>query len=130
MLRCRLRPPPPLFFEGARSNYIFFLFSFTLLFFFFFFFFFLFLFFFLCPLATPLLFSRFEFDIVSRVTLPAWPEQGYGRHWLFFRALSPVCILSVVGRSIIFFVYYICILDSWSRVVYIFVLWVPSRTVV
>src|SRR3954470_13038819 len=60
------------------------------------------------------------FDVVSRVTLPAWPGQGYGRHWLFFRALSPICILSVAGRSIIFkviwiFVYYICILDSLSR---------------
>src|SRR4051812_22241454 len=75
------------------------------------------------------------FDVVSRVTLPAWPGQGYGRHWLFFRALSPICILSVVVRSIIFqviwvFVLHICILDSWSHVVYISVLWVPSRTVV
>ena len=80
--------------------------------------------FFLCPLPAPLLFSRFEIAAVSRVTLPAWPGQGYGRHWLFFRALSPICILSVAGRSIIFkviwiFVPYICILDSWSRVVYI-----------
>src|SRR3954467_8852524 len=80
-------------------------------------------------------FRRFEIDVVSRVTLPAWPGQGYGRHWLFFRALSPICILSVAGRSIVFkviwiFVPYICILDSWSRVVYISVLWVPLRTVV
>src|SRR3954466_9445317 len=87
------------------------------------------------PLSAPLLLSRFEIDAVSRVTLPAWPGQGYGRHWLFFRALSPICILSVAGRSFIFkviwiFVLYICILDSWSRVVYISVLWVPSRTVV
>src|SRR3954469_20531270 len=91
--------------------------------------------FFLVPLSAPLLFSRFEIDVVSRVTLPAWPGQGYGRHWLFFRALSPICILSVAGRYIVFkviwiFVRYICILDSWSRVVYISVLWVPSRTVV
>src|SRR3954468_8579960 len=76
--------------------------------------------FFLCPLSAPLLLSRFEIDVVSRVTLPAWPGQGYGRHWLFFRALSPICILSVVGRCIIFkviwiFVLYICILDSLSR---------------
>src|SRR3954466_16250671 len=67
----------------------------------------------------PFCLSRFEIDAVSRVTLPAWPRNGYGRHWLFFRALSPICILSVVGRSIIFkviciFVYYICILDSLS----------------
>src|SRR3954469_13653906 len=60
------------------------------------------------------------FDVVSRVTLPAWPGQGYGRHGLLFRALSPICILSVVGRSIVFkviwiFVLYICILDSLSR---------------
>src|SRR3954462_5049366 len=68
----------------------------------------------------PFCLSRCEVDAVSRVTLPAWPGQGYGRHWLFFRALSPICILSVVGCSIIFkviwiFVHYICILDSWSR---------------
>src|SRR4051812_10818133 len=83
----------------------------------------------------PFCLSRFEIDVVSRVTLPAWPRQGYGRHWLFFRALSPICILSVAGRYNVFkviwiFVLYICILDSWSRVVYISVLWVPSRTVV
>src|SRR3954470_5078118 len=70
--------------------------------------------------GTPFVSAGFEIDAVSRVTLPAWPGQGYGRHWLFFRALSPICILSVVGRCIIFkviwiLVYYICILDSWSR---------------
>src|SRR4051812_16792588 len=69
---------------------------------------------------TPLVLAGFEIDVVSRLTLPAWPGQGYGRHWLFFRALSPICILSVAGRSIVFkviwiFVYYICILDSLSR---------------
>ena len=84
------------------------------------------------PLSAPLLFSRYKFDVVSRVTLPTWPGQGYGRHWLFFRALSPICILSVVGRSIIFkvfwiFVYYICILDSWSRYcIYIYIYSVGS----
>src|SRR3954465_7278789 len=77
--------------------------------------------FFLCPLSAPLLFlAGFEIDVVSRFTLLAWPGQGCGRHWLFFRALSPICILSVVGRCIVFkviwiFVLYICILDSWSR---------------
>src|SRR3954471_3690956 len=86
-------------------------------------------------IGTPFVEAGFEIDVVSMVTLPAWPGQGYGRHWLFFRALSPICILSVAGRSFILvviriFVYYICILDSWSRVVYISVLWVPSRTVV
>src|SRR4051812_19424556 len=60
------------------------------------------------------------FDVVSRVTLPAWPGQGYGRQWLFFRALSSICILSVLGRYIVLkviwiFVLYICILDSLSR---------------
>src|SRR3954463_12986775 len=55
----------------------------------------------------PFCLSRFEIDAVSRVTLPAWPGQGYGRHWLFFRALSPICILSVAGRSIIFKVIWI-----------------------
>src|SRR3954467_7895484 len=68
----------------------------------------------------PFCLSRCEIDAVSRVTLSAWPGQGYGRHWLFFRALSPICILSVAGRSIVLkviwiFVLYICILDSWSR---------------
>src|SRR3954462_3549395 len=58
--------------------------------------------FFLCPLSAPLCLSRFEIDVVSRVTLPACPGQGYGRHWLFFRALSPICILSVAVRSIVF----------------------------
>ena len=72
------------------------------------------------PCRHSFCFSRFENNVVSRVTLPAWPGQGYGRHWLFFRALSPICILSVDGRSIVFkviwiFVYYICILDSLSR---------------
>ena len=68
----------------------------------------------------PFCLSRFEIDVVSRVTLPAWPRQGYGRHWLFFRALSSICILSVLGRCIVFkviwiFVLYICILDSLSH---------------
>src|SRR4051812_48342734 len=63
--------------------------------------------FFLCPLSAPLLFSRFETDAVSRVTLPAWHGKGYGLHWLFFRALSPICILSVLGRCIIFQVIWI-----------------------
>ena len=76
--------------------------------------------FFLCPLSAPFRLDRYVIGDVSKVTLPAWPGQGYGRHWLFFRALSPICILSVAGRSIIFkviwiFVYYICILDSLSR---------------
>src|SRR4051812_9459074 len=70
--------------------------------------------------GTPFVLAGFEIDVVSRLTLPAWPGQGYGRHWLFSRALSPICILSVVGRYIVFkviwiFVYYICILDSLSR---------------
>lgn len=70
-------------------------------------------------LSAPLLFNRYKIDVVSRVNLPAWPGQGYGRHWLFFRALSPICILSVLGCCIVFkmiwiFVLYICILDSWS----------------
>src|SRR3954469_14668168 len=70
--------------------------------------------------GTPFVLAGFEIDVVSRVTLPAWPGQGYGRHWLFFRALSPICILSVAGGSIVFkviwiFVLYICTLDSLSR---------------
>src|SRR3954467_14254535 len=55
--------------------------------------------FFLCPLSAPLLFKQvLRSTSFSRVTLPAWPGQGYGRHWIFFRALSPICILSVAGR--------------------------------
>ena len=85
--------------------------------------------------GTPFVLTGFEIDVVSRVTLPAWPGQGYGRHWLFFRALSSICILSVLGRCIVFkviwiFGLYICILDSFESLLYISVLWVPSRIVV
>ena len=59
-------------------------------------------FFFLCPLSAPFVFGRFVSDDVSEVTLPPWPGQGYGRHWLFFRTLSPIWFLSVVGRYIVF----------------------------
>src|SRR3954469_3541841 len=75
----------------------------------------------------PFCLSRFEIDVVSRVTLPAWPGQGYGRHWLFFRALSSICLLSVLGRCIDLkviwiFELYICILDSLSHCcIYVFV---------
>ena len=34
----------------------------------------------------------------SKVTLPAWPGQGYGRYWLSSGLLVQICILSVVGR--------------------------------
>src|SRR3954470_23726379 len=76
--------------------------------------------FFFRPLSTPLLLKQVWINVVSRITLPSWLWQGYGRHWLFFRALSSICILSVLGCCIIFnviwiFVLYICILDSWSR---------------
>ena len=69
--------------------------------------------------GTPFCFSRYKIDVVSKVTLPAWPRQGYGCHWLFFRALSPICFLSILGCCIVFkvnwiFVLYICILDSMS----------------
>src|SRR4051812_15389250 len=72
---------------------------------------------------TPLVLAGFEIDVVSRVTLPAWPGQGYGRHWLFFRALSSICILSVLGRCIVFkviwiFVLYIVFLTHGVVVVY------------
>src|SRR3954467_5283002 len=60
----------------------------------------------------PFCLSRFEIDVVSRVTLPAWPGRGYGRHWLFFRALSPICFLSVVGRSTVFEVIWILYIIS------------------
>ena len=74
--------------------------------------------------GTPFVWAGFEIDVVSRVTLPAWPGQGYGRHWLFFRALSPICILSVLGRYIVFKViwilYWISVfLTLWVVVVYI-----------
>nr|XP_051209225.1 uncharacterized protein LOC127326406 [Lolium perenne] len=51
-----------------------------------------------CPSAS---FNRYEDmfdeDDASKVTLPAWPGQGYGRHLVIFRTLSPICILSVLG---------------------------------
>src|SRR4051812_1294841 len=62
--------------------------------------------------GTPFVQAGFEIDAVSRVTLPAWPGQGYGRHWLFFRALSPICFLSVVGRSTVFKVIWILYIIS------------------
>nr|XP_051224101.1 uncharacterized protein LOC127342190 [Lolium perenne] len=42
--------------------------------------------------------DMFDEDDASEVTLPAWPGQGYGRHLVIFRTLSPICILSVLGR--------------------------------
>src|SRR3954462_9520684 len=46
--------------------------------------------------GTPFVLAGFEIDVVSRVTLPSWPRQHYGHRWLFFRALSPICILSIL----------------------------------
>ena len=73
----------------------------------------------------PFCFSRSEIDVVSRITLPAWPGQGYGRHWLFFRALGSICILSILG--IVSFsrwfgsLYWIFVfLNLWFIVVYIY----------
>src|SRR3954471_20644596 len=56
--------------------------------------------------GTPFVLAGFEIDVVSRVTLPAWPGQGYGRQWLFFRALRSICILSIVGCFIVLKVIY------------------------
>nr|XP_051182424.1 uncharacterized protein LOC127296400 isoform X4 [Lolium perenne]XP_051182425.1 uncharacterized protein LOC127296400 isoform X5 [Lolium perenne]XP_051182426.1 uncharacterized protein LOC127296400 isoform X6 [Lolium perenne] len=41
--------------------------------------------------------DMFDEDDVSKVTLPAWPGQGYGTPLVIFRTLSPICILSVLG---------------------------------
>nr|XP_051217155.1 uncharacterized protein LOC127334673 [Lolium perenne] len=41
--------------------------------------------------------DMFDEDNVSKVTLPAWPGQGYGRHWLSSGLLVQICILSVLG---------------------------------
>ena len=60
-------------------------------------------------------------DDVSKVTLPAWPGQGNGRHLVIFRTLSPICIL-VRTRMLFRFRCYLdlcivsfCILARWSR---------------
>src|SRR3954471_20363158 len=82
--------------------------------------------FFLCPLSAPLLFKQ----VLRSTSLAGLPFRlGLGRVMdaigYSSGLLAPICILSVAGRSIVFkviwiFVYYICILNSWSRVVYIY----------
>ena len=60
-------------------------------------------------------------DDVSKVTLPAWPGQGNGRHLVIFRTLSPFVFLSVLGCYFGFCCYLdlcivsFCILARWSR---------------
>ena len=64
---------------------------------------------------------RYEMDDVSKVTLPAWPGQGNGRHLVIFRTLSPFVFLSVLGCYFVFRCYLdlcivsFCILARWSR---------------
>ena len=72
-------------------------------------------------------------DDVSKVTLPAWPGQGYDANLVIFRTLSPICIL-VRTRILFRFRYdldlcivYICILGSFESLLYIYIRsWVPS----
>jgi len=60
-------------------------------------------------------------DDVSKVTLPAWPGQGNGRHLVIFRTLSPFVFLSVLGCYFAFFaiwIFVLCLfvfLARWSR---------------
>ena len=60
-------------------------------------------------------------DDVSKVTLPAWPGQGNGRHLVIFRTLSPFVFLSVLGCYFAFPLIFgslqciLCILARWSR---------------
>ena len=61
----------------------------------------------------------FDEDDVSKVTLPAWPGQGYGRHWLSSGLL--VQFVSCPYSDVFDLLYdldlmlYICILTRWSR---------------
>ena len=67
-------------------------------------------------------------DDVSKVTLPAWPGQGNGRHLVIFRTLSPFVFLSVLGcyfRFLLVFGSLYCILlylGSLESLLYIYVL--------
>ena len=63
-------------------------------------------------------------DDVSKVTLPAWPGQGYGRHLVIFRTLSPICTL-VRTRMLFRFSAVI-----WIFVLYPFVSWLVGVVVV
>ena len=66
---------------------------------------------------------RYEMDDVSKVTLPAWPGQGNGRHLVIFRTLSPFVFLSVLGCYFAFVV-------IWIFVLYPFVSWLVGVVVV
>nr|XP_051183729.1 uncharacterized protein LOC127297463 isoform X1 [Lolium perenne]XP_051183730.1 uncharacterized protein LOC127297463 isoform X2 [Lolium perenne]XP_051183731.1 uncharacterized protein LOC127297463 isoform X3 [Lolium perenne]XP_051183732.1 uncharacterized protein LOC127297463 isoform X4 [Lolium perenne]XP_051183733.1 uncharacterized protein LOC127297463 isoform X5 [Lolium perenne] len=80
-----------------------------------------------CPSAS---FNRYEDmfdeDDASKVTLPAWPGQGYGRHRLSSGLL--VQFVSCPYSDIFDLLYdldlmlYICILTRWSRCCNIYVL--------
>nr|XP_051206832.1 uncharacterized protein LOC127321913 [Lolium perenne] len=72
-------------------------------------------------------FSQVRDDDVSKVTLPAWPGQGYGRHWLSSGLLvqfvscpySDVFDLLYVSDLCIVYLY----LDSLESLLYICILW-------
>ena len=67
-------------------------------------------------------------DDVSKVTLPAWPGQGYDAIWLSSGLLVQFVFLSVLGYYFasamiwIFVLYTICILGSLESLLYIYVL--------
>jgi hypothetical protein len=68
-------------------------------------------------------------DDVSKVTLPAWPGQGYGR------LLGPFVFLSVLGYyfALCMISIFVCIFGSWlveSLQLYYILLWVPPWTCV
>ena len=69
----------------------------------------------------------FDEDDVSKVTLPAWPGQGYGRHRLSSGLLVQFvsCPYSDVFALLydLDLVFYICILTRWSRCCNICFLW-------
>jgi hypothetical protein len=45
---------------------------------------------------------RYGSDDVSKVTLPAWPGQGYGRHRLSSGLLGPFILLSVLRYYLLY----------------------------
>jgi hypothetical protein len=75
-------------------------------------------------------------DDVSKVTLPAWPGQGYGRHRLSSGLFGPFVFLSVLGCyfALCMIWIFVCIFGFLTRGVFVVILyillWVSSWTCV
>jgi hypothetical protein len=84
----------------------------------------------------PILVHRYGSDVVSKVTLPAWPGQGYGCHRLSSGLLGPFILLSVLGYYLLYvwfgslYVYLDILTHGVFVVILYIILWVPSWTCV